>query len=58
MNEEVCVTIGEFENCTGGETLAVIILVECCFYLFLFLGGFMGLNRLIRYLKHDKYAKK
>ena len=42
---EMCVGIDEYEYCSSGEVLILAILVECLFYLFVFIGGWEMLRR-------------
>ncbi|MBL98007.1 MAG: hypothetical protein CMF52_09340 [Legionellales bacterium] len=42
---EVCVGVDGYEFCSSGEVLVAAIVLECLFYIFLFIGGFEILRR-------------
>ena len=42
---ELCVDFDGQEFCSSGEVLIVAVIIECLFYLFLFIGGWELIRR-------------
>ena len=52
MNEtnipnEICIEVGELNQCMGGELLLAAVAIECLLYVALFVGGF----KLVEHIK-------
>ena len=56
--DEVCVAIGDYNECMSGSVLIAAVVFECLIYFFIFIFGVKFVDWFRRELKREKNGRK
>ena len=55
--DEMCVKVGEYNQCMDGEYLLAAIFLECCFYFIAFVFGVKVIDWIRKAIRGDKHSE-